>query len=112
MWNISVTFAHLGKIITTKAAGWLRDWGLQQIMGWLSISSVKVSQKHIYIWMCKQDIRLEVTLCLVPVGLQKDHRSTMSSLEHRIHRIIESPRLEKTYKIIQSNCLPITNSSH
>ena len=27
-------------------------------------------------------------------------------------RIIESPRLEKTYKIIQSTCSPITNSSH
>jgi len=26
--------------------------------------------------------------------------------------IIESPRLEKTYKITQSNCLPITISSH
>jgi len=30
----------------------------------------------------------------------------------RDHRIIESLRLEKTYKIIQSNHLPITNSFH
>ena len=27
-------------------------------------------------------------------------------------RIIESPRLEKTAKIIQCNCSPLTNSSH
>ena len=29
-----------------------------------------------------------------------------------IHRIIDSPRLEKTSKIIQSNCTPITSISH
>lgn len=28
------------------------------------------------------------------------------------HRIIESPRLEKTSKIIHSNCPPVTNISH
>jgi len=33
-------------------------------------------------------------------------------ISNKFHRIIESPRLEKTYKIIQSNCPSITNSSH
>jgi len=31
---------------------------------------------------------------------------------HLNHRIIESARLEKTYRNIQSNHPPITNSSH
>ena len=34
------------------------------------------------------------------------------TLTLKIHRITESPRSEKAFKIIQSNCLPITNSSH
>jgi len=29
-----------------------------------------------------------------------------------LHRIIESPRLEKTHRIIQSNHPPITSGSH
>jgi len=40
------------------------------------------------------------------------HRRAAPNRAQQIHRITESPRLEKTYKIILSNCPPITNSSH
>lgn len=52
MWNISVTFAHLEKIITMQAAGWLKDWGLQQITARLSVNGVNLSTKNASILGC------------------------------------------------------------
>jgi len=61
-------------------------------------SPLPVLYNHEYylcsVFFCK----MEQGSCEVPGGLN--------------HRIIESPRLEKTHRITQSNHPPITNSSH
>jgi len=44
--------------------------------------------------------------------LQELHFYSIGSGSSADHGIIESPRLEKTHRITQSNHLPITNSSH
>jgi len=44
---------------------------------------------------------------------EEAHKSPASQEnQSQNHRIIESPRLEKTHRITQSNCPPITNTSH
>ena len=52
------------------------------------------------------------SLSLKPSPLSCCHRPCWRVCPLLSCRIIESPRLEKTSKIIQFNCPPITNSSH
>ena len=51
---------------------------------------------------------------LLPIGSSVDHNKELGKLGASSwnHRIIESQRLEKTHRIIQSNHSPFTNGTH
>ena len=52
------------------------------------------------------------TVQAVAIHLHTGTHTVHNIKEYQYQRIIESPRLEKTYNITQSNCLPITSIQH
>jgi len=55
------------------------------------------------------DVRVDIRRC-VKQSILSAPQSWLCPTQN--HGIVESPWMEKTYKIIQSNCPLVTNSSH